>query len=176
LRHHDPIAADIRRQVKDDFGRCAFAARRGTIMEHGPLSGRSILVVEESPFVAHCLQLLLVDAGAQVHGAARSSEALSVIDRTRLSAAVLHDGKGVKGYRRIAQRLARHGLPCVLCTDLAADDEVWRGATVLFKPVWGVELVETVRRLVNAEENKRAPETGAGLLAASRVDLTETAT
>ena len=108
------------------------AARRGFIVDDSTLAGRSILVVEEQPFVTRCLQILLEGAGAEVHCAASTSEALRVIDRTVLSAAVLDCSKSAKGRRRIAQQLARLGLPFVLCKD-ASQDEVWPAAPVLMK-------------------------------------------
>jgi CheY-like chemotaxis protein len=111
------------------------------------LAGCSILVVAEQPFAAYCLKLLLEGAGAEVHAAARVREALYCIDRERLSAAVLHLGAAAKGRRQVVQRLARLNLPLVMCNDSTDRDEL-SGASVLIKPVRGVELVDTLERLI----------------------------
>src|SRR6185295_18685053 len=133
--------------------RCAFASRRGTFVADLMLAGRSILVVEEQPFVAHCLRIFLEGAGAELHCAASATEALRVIDRSVLSAAVLDDSSSARGHRRVTQQLARCGLPFVVCT--AADhDQPWPGASVLIKPVMGLHLVETLYRLIRAQDAK----------------------
>jgi CheY-like chemotaxis protein len=126
------------------------AARRGSIVEHSTLVGYSILVVEQEPFVASCMQMLLEGAGAEVHCATCAGEALLVIERKRISAAVLDCSKSTKGARRVAQRLARLGLPFVVCKD-AGPVEAWLGAPVLIKPVVGGELVQALCRLVRAD-------------------------
>jgi CheY-like chemotaxis protein len=125
------------------------AARRGSIVEHSTLVGYSILVVEQEPFVASCVQMLLEGAGAEVHCAMRAGEALLIIDRKDISAAVLDCSKSAKGGRRVAQRLARLGLPFVVCKDVG-QDEAWLGVPILIKPVVGGELVEMLCRLVHA--------------------------
>lgn len=129
------------------------AARRGSIVEHSTLVGYSILVVEQEPFVASCVQMLLEGVGAEVHCATRAGEALLIIDRKDISAAVLDCSKSAKGGRRVAQRLARLGLPFVVCKD-AGQDEAWLGVPVLIKPVVGGELVEMLCRLVHADRER----------------------
>jgi len=124
-----------------------------SIVEHSTLVGYSILVVEQEPFVASCVQMLLEGVGAKVHCATCAGEALHIIDRKGISAAVLDCSKSAKGGRRVAQRLARLGLPFVVCKD-AGQDEAWLGVPVLIKPVVGGELVETLCRLVHADRER----------------------
>ena len=113
------------------------------------LAGSSILVLDEQPFSAYCLKVLLENAGAEVHAAARTGEALYCIDREQLSAAVLHLGESSKGRRQVIQRLARLKLPYVICKD-STDNSELLGASVLIKPILGAELVDTLQRLVAA--------------------------
>ena len=125
------------------------AARRGKTVDGSTLVGCSILVLEEQPFVACCLRLVLEGAGAQVHNAASADHALHLIARTGLSAAVLSCSKTTKGRRRIAQRLARLNLPFVLCKDIDQRD-MFPGTPALITPVIGVQLVEMLHGLIVA--------------------------
>lgn len=114
------------------------------------LAGRSILLVEEQPFFAHCLRIFLEGAGAELRSAASAAEALRLIDRNVLSAAVLGSSSVAKGRRRVAQQLTRFGLPFVVCKH-ADHDKPWPGAPVLIKPVMGLDLVETPYRLIHTQ-------------------------
>ena len=140
-------------------------------MENSPLTGCSILVLDEQPFVAHCLQILLEGAGAQVDSATSAGEALHFMDRKVFSAAVLDCSKGSKGLRRIAQRLARRGLPFVFCKNVDQQDDVWPGIPALIKPVIGFQLIEILYRLIHAESEALAQSTRmrASQLAAVRI-------
>ena len=122
-------------------------------MEHSALVGCSILVVEEEPFIAHCLKVLLEDAGVEVQGATSATEALHVIDRKILTAGVLACSKGTKGCRRVAQRLARLNVPFVICME-AGQDEAWPGVPVLIKPVNGFQVLETLGRLIELKADR----------------------
>ena len=122
-------------------------------MDSSTLVGCSILVLEEQSFVARCLWILLQGAGAEVHSATNTADALYLIDRTALSAAVLSCSKTTKGCRRIIQRLARLDLPLVLCKD-ADQNEAWPGIPALIKPVIGIQLVGMLHGLILADEKK----------------------
>ncbi|NJO32131.1 MAG: hypothetical protein HC869_02410 [Rhodospirillales bacterium] len=119
-------------------------------MDSSTLVGRSILVLEEEPFVACCLQILLEGAGAKVHSATSADEALRFIDGTRLSAAVLSCSKTTRGHRRVVQRLARFDLPLLLCKGVNQND-AWPGIQALIKPIIGRQLVESLHRLILAD-------------------------
>ena len=131
------------------------AARRGSIVENVTLAGCSILVIEEQPFVARCLQILLGDAGAEVHCTTCAGEALDVIDRRDFSAALLDCSQSAKGRRRVVQRLVRLGLPFMFCKEID-QDEAWPGVPVLIKPVIGIQLVDVLSRLIQAKNEKLA--------------------
>jgi len=131
------------------------AARRGSIVENVTLAGCSILVIEEQPFVARCLQILLGGAGAEVHCTTCAGEALGVIDRKDFSAALLDCSESVKGRRRVVQRMVRLGLPFVFCKEID-QDAAWPDVPVLIKPVIGVQLVGVLYRLIQAKNEKFA--------------------
>ena len=124
-------------------------------MENATLTGCSILVIEEQPFVARCLQILLGDAGAEVHCTTCAGEALDVIDRRDFSAALLDCSQSAKGRRRVVQRLVRLGLPFMFCKEVD-QDEAWPGVPVLIKPVIGIQLVDVLSRLIQAKNEKLA--------------------
>lgn len=120
-------------------------------MDKTTLVGRSILVIEEQPFVTRCLQILLEGEGAKVHCAANAVDGLRIMDKNRLSAAVLDCSSSAKGRRRIAQQLARIDLPFVVCQD-ADHDEFWPGSRVLTKPVMGIQLIEMLCRFIRTQD------------------------
>jgi CheY-like chemotaxis protein len=120
-------------------------------VKNAPLAGCSILVLDEQPFVALCLQILLEGAGAEVHSATHAGEALHLIDRKDFSAAVLDCSKGSKGLQGVAQQLVRFGLPFVVCKNVGWHDDAWPGTPVLIKPVIGFQLIEVLCRLIQAD-------------------------
>lgn len=124
------------------------------IVDGATLVGCSILVLEEQSFVARCLRILLQGAGAEVHSPPNTADALYLIDRTALSAAVLSCSKTTKGCRRrIIQRLARLDLPLVLCKEVD-QNAAWPGIPALIKPVIGIQLVGMLHDLILADDNK----------------------
>ena len=116
-------------------------------MEQSTLVGYSILVVEEEPFVARCVQVLLEGAGAEVHSAGSAGEALHFVEHAGLSAAVLDYRGSANDCHRIPQRLAALGLPFVFCKEIG-QDEASPAAPSLNKPVRGAELVAMLCRLL----------------------------
>lgn len=122
-------------------------------MDGAKLVGCSILVLEEQPFVARCLRILLQGAGAEVHNATNAADALYLIDRTGLSAAVLSCSATTKGCRRIILQLARFDFPLVLCKD-ADQNEAWPRIPALIKPVIGIQLIGMLHGLIVAADKK----------------------
>ena len=136
-------------------------------MDRSTLGGCSILVLEEQPFVARCLRILLEGAGAKVHNATNTDDALyhldrtGLFDRTGLSAAVLSCSETTKGRRRLVQRLVRLNLPMVFCKDVDQRD-TWPGIPALIKPISGLQLVEILCGLIIADANKTAARVAPG--------------
>ena len=122
-------------------------------MEQPPLEGHSILVVEDEPFIARCLQIVLQGAGAKVHRTACAGEAWTFTDRQKLSAAVLDCKHGIRSDHTIARRLAERGLPFVFYgASTPAPHEAWPNAPVMGKLASGAEIVETLRGLLQPRQ------------------------
>jgi CheY-like chemotaxis protein len=118
-------------------------------VEQSPLEGHSILVVEDEPFIARCLQIVLQGAGAKVHGTACVGEAWTFTEQPRLSAAVLDCKHGIRSDHTIARRLAERGLPFVFYgASTPSPHEAWPNAPVMGKLTSGAEIVETLRGLL----------------------------
>ena len=122
-------------------------------MQKPPLAGFSILVVEDEPFIAGCLQIVLQGAGAEVHRTAGVREAWTFTDQPNLSAAVLDCKHGIRDDHAIATRLAQLGLPFVFygarepCRHAA-----WPGAPVMGKLASGAEIVEALSGLLRPRQ------------------------
>ena len=118
-------------------------------MEHSTLVGSSILVVEDEPFIARCLQMILEGAGAEVHRAVSAREALHFAGQPKLSAAVLDCKHGIRGDHAVARRLTERGLPFLLYGARQLDRyEAWPDAPVVGKLASGAEIIETLRGLL----------------------------
>jgi len=118
-------------------------------VQQSPLSGYSILVVEDELFIARCLQIVLQGAGAKVHRTRSVREAWTFIGEPKLSAAVLDCKHGIRGDHAIARRLAGRGLPFVFYG--AAEPyrhEAWPNAPVMGKLASGAQIVEALRGLL----------------------------
>jgi DNA-binding response OmpR family regulator len=125
------------------------AARRGSLVQQSALAGYSILVVEDEPFIARCLQMVLEAAGAEVRRAPGVREALDFAGQPGLSAAVLDCKHGIRSDHAIARRLTQRGLPFMLYG--AREREryaAWPHAPVLGKLASGGEIVATLRGLL----------------------------
>lgn len=101
------------------------------------LAGKRILVVEDEVLIAFALEDLLLQLECVVIGPAHSlADALELLDRQPLDAALLDVNlDGVRSYR-LAERLAERGVPFVFVTGCAEDSVDWTGgpAKILHKP------------------------------------------
>ena len=120
-------------------------------MVPGPLLGCSILVLADEPFFAHCLDVLLRGAGADVIAATSPADALSLLERQQPSAVVLDTLSVSKAAQQVSRRLLRLGVPCVVCTSGPGQDQL-KGVVVVQKPVRGFELIEALSRLTRKGE------------------------
>jgi CheY-like chemotaxis protein len=133
-------------------------------VEQSPLEGHSILVVEDEPFIARCLQIVLQGAGAKVHRTACAGEAWTFTDQQKLSAAVLDCKHGIRSDHTIARRLAERGLPFLFYgTSAPAPHEAWPNAPVMGKLTSGAEIVETLRTLLQPRQPGVAAVAAAGV-------------
>lgn len=117
--------------------------------DHATLSGRTVMVVEDEPFVAMHLELVLSDAGAVVMDPANSvSTAMASLAGTEPDVAVL-DVNLVDGLVfPLAHELAERGIPFVFVTAHATNDAVFDSAfdncPRLNKPVDETKLLTTL--------------------------------
>src|SRR2546429_1329593 len=140
------------------------AARRGPLVGQSALAGYSILVVEDEPFIARCLQMVLEAAGAEVHRAPNVREALDFAGRPNLSAAVLDCKHGIRGDHAIARRLTDRGLPFVLYGARQLNRyEAWPDAPVMGKLTSGGEIIETLRGVLQPKRSGELAVVGVAL-------------
>lgn len=123
-------------------------------MGQSALVGYSILVVEDEPFIARCLQMVLEAAGAKVQGAANLRDALHLAGLPDLSAAVLDCKHGIRGDHAIARRLAQRGLPFILYGARELDRyAAWPNAPVMGKLANGAEIVAALRGVLQPSQS-----------------------
>ena len=100
------------------------------------LAGRSILVVEEEPTVAHELERQFQRAGARVFSAGRLRDALHLAEHPAIAAAVINLKIGSDNITAVCRRLSYLGIPFMFHTryDAAEASETWPDAPVVSKP------------------------------------------
>ncbi len=118
-------------------------------MANDNLHGHTILVIEAEPFIRLNLSNSLTAAGARVLSARNAGDALAVIERSELGAAILDFTLGETGCSEVYQRLVESGVPVVIHTSdptvLVA--EKCPNALVVRKPSPVDALVEILARL-----------------------------
>lgn len=139
-------------------------------MQQSTLAGYSILVVEDEPFIARCLQMVLEGAGAEVHRAASVREALDFAGEPGLAAAVLDCKHGIRGDHAVARRLAQRGLPFVLYGARELERyEAWPNAPVVGKLASGGEIIAALRGVLQPNRPGELAAVGVALGASESV-------
>ena len=115
-----------------------------------PLSGRSILLVEDDLIVAQSINDCLQDAGAHVLTARKTEDALPIVANVELAAAVLDVDLGGHDSTIICERLSERAIPFIFCSGY---DEVyvsakWPNATIIGKPASEHVLITTLMTLI----------------------------
>ena len=87
---------------------------RGAV--RGPLAGKTILIVEDEPLIALDLHAALRAAGAGLIAATTTLEALSLIRRNEISAAIVDVALGEGDSRDVCQALFHRSIPLVFHT------------------------------------------------------------
>jgi DNA-binding response OmpR family regulator len=110
------------------------------------LAGTLILIVEDEPLIALDLHTALSAAGAGIIAATDSAEALRLIRRNDVSAAVLDISLGDRDCTGACQALLHHGVPFLFHTGHAGAAMLrdWPHVPVLIKPVAAKEIVARV--------------------------------
>jgi CheY-like chemotaxis protein len=117
------------------------------------LKGRAILVLEDEPLVRLDVVKMMRSSGAQVHAASNVGEALAVIRRHKLSAAVLDIKIGESNCSPVYACLMERRIPIVLHTGYPRShvSKTWPEISVVTKPSRSGALVDTVAGLCSAQ-------------------------
>ena len=118
----------------------------------GPMSGMTVLVVEDDFIVAYDMQMMLEEQGARVLGPATSlAEAQQLLSRERPTAAVLDVNLNGEYVFPLAEELRTQKVPFVFATAYADEDRLFpeaaRIAPRLAKPVLPNVLIAQLLRL-----------------------------
>ena len=114
------------------------------------LIGVSVLIVEDEPLIALDLHAALSAAGAGIIAATDTAEALRLIRRNDVSAAVLDISLGERDCTAVCQALLHHRVPFLFHTGLADARMLlaWPEVPVPIKPVSHRDIVAAVADLV----------------------------
>ena len=116
-----------------------------------PLSGRSILVVEDETILRMTIEDVLADFGCEsVTATGTAEKAVALVEGQVFDAAVLDLNLNGTSSRPVAYALAARGVPFVVATGNTGGDmeDVFRDRAVLRKPFNYDELVATLTRLL----------------------------
>jgi DNA-binding response OmpR family regulator len=112
-----------------------------------PLTGYSILVVEDEPLVGLDLADMLNAAGARVVCIKSAGEAISSLDRFRVAAAVLDINLGNHDCSAVCQGFREREIPFVFYTGYGVALDGWATVPVIRKPAMPQEVLAAVERL-----------------------------
>jgi DNA-binding response OmpR family regulator len=136
--------------VMAEFKLVAGPGRRPTNSERSFLRGCSILVVEDEPLIALDLHAALYAAGAGIIAATNAKEALRLISRNEISAAVIDIRLGNQDSLEVCQALFHHRVPFLFFTAHADADllKAWPEVPVLLKPAPSWEIAARIGELI----------------------------
>jgi DNA-binding response OmpR family regulator len=107
-----------------------------------------VLVVEDEPVVAMCLEDILDALGCVAVGpAARLSEGLALAESEPLDAAILDINLGGERSTPIAERLRMRGVPTAFASGYGAPPEGFASAPLIQKPYRETDIVAALRAL-----------------------------
>jgi DNA-binding response OmpR family regulator len=133
-----------------EFKFLAGSGRRTPASGEHPLLGCVILIVEDEPLIALDLHAALHAAGAGIIAATNAQEALRLISRNDISAAVIDVRLGTQDSLKVCQALFHHRVPFLFYTAYADADLVkaWPEVPVLLKPARSQEIVAGIEALI----------------------------
>ena len=114
------------------------------------LSGRRLLVVEDEPLVALDIAAALEDAGAEVAQSGTVREALEIIERSSLDAALLDANLHGQSVDQIAAALTRCRVPFLFVTgyERATLPKAFANAAIIRKPFSWQELIHATAAMM----------------------------
>ena len=128
-----------------------FSASARKDLDHPSLFGCSILIVEDEPLIALDLHAALCAVGAGIIAATDAAEALRLIRRNEISAAVIDVKLGNRDSGEICQALFHRRVPFLFYTGHAHADllKAWPEVPVFTKPARTSEVVACIADLVH---------------------------
>ena len=128
----------------------AFSAFKREDLDQVSLFGCSILIVEDEPLIALDLHAALCAVGAGIIAATDAAEALRLIRRNEISAAVIDVKLGNRDSLEVCQALFHRRVPFLFYTGHANDDllKAWPEVPVFAKPARTSEVVACIANLV----------------------------
>src|SRR5436190_8839434 len=102
-----------------------------------PLTGRSVLVVEDEPLISLEMAAVFESAGAKVLPAKNVAEAAGRIGQGGVSVAVLDYGLGGDSVSTLCGQLRERGIPFMFYTGHGHVQESYPGTVVVEKPASG---------------------------------------
>lgn len=120
-------------------------------VETGPFDGKRVLVVEDEPVVAMCLEDILEGFGCITIGpASRLAEGLALALAGGLDAAILDINLGGERSTAIAEALRRQSIPFAFASGYGACPEGFEGHLPLIeKPYRDAEVLGALTRLLS---------------------------
>ncbi len=116
-----------------------------------PLSGQTVLVVEDEMLILMMIEDMLTDQGASVLPAATVDQALALIEATPFDAAMLDLNLGGGDSYRLARVLAAKDVPFLFSTGSSVHDlsDEFVDRPVLRKPFTYEQLAKSLHRLLD---------------------------
>jgi len=118
-----------------------------------PLRGRSVLIVEDEPLIALELHNALHAAGASILAATTIKEALTLITRAQICAAIVDVNLGGHDCSSVCTALTKRSIPFMFHTEYssAAPLSAWPQAPAVDKPAEGRTSVDAIAQLLPSQ-------------------------
>jgi DNA-binding response OmpR family regulator len=127
--------------------------------DNNPLSGVTVLVVEDDLLLAMDIEETLGGMGAVVVGVCHTlDEAMARADADDFAVAVLDFSLGSDSVTPLARRLARRNVPFILHTGMSRSEPSlmeWRDSLILEKPASPTTLVAAIKTVLGREPARR---------------------
>jgi DNA-binding response OmpR family regulator len=129
------------------------------INDNHPLSGVTVLLVEDDLFLAMAVEDTLVGMGAVVVGVCHTlDDAMARADADDFAVAVLDFSLGSHSVTPLARRLARENVPFILHTGMSRSEpslSEWRNFPIVEKPASPHTLVAAIKGVLAREPARR---------------------
>jgi CheY-like chemotaxis protein len=125
------------------------ARLRSSFFGRGVLQSKTILIIEDEPLIALDLYGALRAAGADVIAATHTLEALQLIRRNDMSAAVVDVNLGNENCLAVCQALYHRAIPFLFYTGQRGTDvlKAWPETPVFLKPTPSEAIVDCLGQL-----------------------------